>query len=278
MDELVLGFEARPRQNTFLRIAAIGRLEQRGVGAVNIGVPESSYTLITVPDMGIDVVGAGDDQFLASTTDRRRRSGPTGISDQPVGPRRLVCRRRHDRHGAQAALLLPLGPDGGALGRARGQPRVRAARERRGSLGEVFVNPNARVYAQGRLFTERGYTIKLASSYEFPRDLTFGLIGRYQDGQHFARLVVMDGLNQGAEANRAFRNGRTRFTFTMTVDARLQKGFTVGGHTVTAFVDAYNLFNQYLQIEEIAVSGATSRQTSAIQPPIAVHVGVRISL
>ncbi len=58
-------------------------------------------------------------------------------------------------------------------------------------LGEVFVNPNARAYAQGRVFTERGYTIKLASSYQFPRDTTFGLIGRYQDGQHFARLVVL---------------------------------------------------------------------------------------
>ena len=38
----------------------------------------------------------------------------------------------------------------------------------------MFVNPNARTYAQGRVFTERGYTIKLASSYQFPRDLTFG--------------------------------------------------------------------------------------------------------
>ncbi len=54
---------------------------------------------------------------------------------------------------------------------------------------------------------------------------------------------------------RAFRNGRTRFTFTMTVDARLQKGFTVGDRKLTAIVDAYNVFNQFLQIEEIAVTG-----------------------
>ena len=140
----------------------------------------------------------------------------------------------------------------------------------------MFVNPNARTFAQGRSFTERGYTIKLASSYQFPGNTTFGLIGRYQDGQHFARLVVGPALNQGPEAVRAFRNGRTRFTFTMTVDARLQKGFAVGGRTLTAFVDAYNLFNQFLQIEEIALSGSTSRRTSAIQPPIAVHVGMRI--
>jgi hypothetical protein len=45
---------------------------------------------------------------------------------------------------------------------------------------------------------------------------------------------------------------------------------------MTAIVDAYNVFGQFLQIEEIAVSGATSRETSAIQPPIAVHIGIRI--
>ena len=45
---------------------------------------------------------------------------------------------------------------------------------------------------------------------------------------------------------------------------------------LTAIVDAYNVFNQFLQIEETAVSGPTSRETSAIQPPIAVHVGIRI--
>ena len=94
----------------------------------------------------------------------------------------------------------------------------------------MYVDPNRAGHAQGRLFTERGYTIKTAASYPFPHDTTFGLIGRYQDGQHFARLVILQGLNQGAEAVRAFRNGRTRFTFSMTVDARLQKGFTIGGH------------------------------------------------
>jgi hypothetical protein len=277
MDELVLGFEARPRQNTFLRIAAIGRREQRGVGAVNIGVPESSYTLITVPDMGIDVVGAGDDQFLrfynrspaTFGADRYLLTNPSDHVGSFVGADMIGTVRR------QRYFFLW----GLTAGRSEGLAANRGflpLENDAGLLGEVFVNPNARVYAQGRLFTERGYTIKLASSYEFPRDLTFGLIGRYQDGQHFARLVVLDGLNQGAEANRAFRNGRTRFTFTMTVDARLQKGFAVGGQKLIAFVDAYNVFNQFLQIEEIAVSGATSRQTSAIQPPIAVHIGVRI--
>jgi hypothetical protein len=144
-------------------------------------------------------------------------------------------------------------------------------------LGDVFINPNSRVHAQGRLFTERGYTIKTAVSYQFPHDATFGMIARYQDGQHFARMVIQPGLNQGAEAVRAFRNGRTRFTYSMTVDARLQKSWTIGGPRLAAIVDAYNVLNQALEVEEFSVTGATSRLTSAVQPPRVVQIGLRLS-
>jgi hypothetical protein len=277
LDEMVLGFEARPRPNTFLRIGAIGRLERQLIGAVDIGVPESTYGVIGIPDTSVDIVGSADDQILlfhnrSPATFGRDRFLLTNPSDHQgsfVGADMLGTVRR----GRYFFLMGLTAGRSEALAANRGfGPLENDA----GVVGDVFIDPNARVFAQGRMFTERGYTIKLASSYEFPRDTTFGLIGRYQDGQHFARLVVLSGLNQGAEAVRAFRNGRTRFTFSMTVDARLQKGFTIGGRRLTAIVDAYNVFNQFLQIEEITVSGAASRRTSAIQPPIAVHVGIRV--
>ena len=144
-------------------------------------------------------------------------------------------------------------------------------------LGEIYTNPNALGHAQGRLFTERGYTIKFANIINFPRDIDFGMVARYQDGQHFARLVIMPGLNQGAEAVRAFRNGRTRFTYSMTVDTRLQKEFRARGRRVTGILDAYNLFNQALEVEEFSVTGATSRLTSAVQPPRVIQLGLRLS-
>src|SRR5437773_2618214 len=60
-----------------------------------------------------------------------------------------------------------------------------------GVLGEVFLDPNARTFAQGRVFTERGYTIKTAGVFRLPWDLKLGYAARYQDGQHFARLVIV---------------------------------------------------------------------------------------
>ena len=277
MDEAVVGFDARPSPRTFLRIAAIGRRDNNLVSVADVGVPESTYTTIGVPDGGIDVPGSQDDQILTFYNrspatfgaDRYLLTNPAGDEGSFVGVDMIG-----QVHTQKFFFVLGL-----TAGRAEGIAANRGfgpLENDDGVIGEVFVNPNARTYAQGRTFTERGYTIKTAATYTFPHDTTFGIIGRYQDGQHFARLVILPGLNQGPEAVRAFRNGRTRFTFDMTVDARLQKGFTIGGRRVDAIVDAYNLFNQYLEVEEISVSGPTSRQKSASQPPRAIHFGIRV--
>ena len=45
---------------------------------------------------------------------------------------------------------------------------------------------------------------------------------------------------------------------------------------MTAILDAYNLFNQALEVEEFSVTGATSRLTSAVQPPRVIQLGIRI--
>ena len=141
----------------------------------------------------------------------------------------------------------------------------------------MFIDPNARTFAQGRLFTERGYTVKWSGTYQLSHDATAAVVARYQDGEHFARLVIVPDLDQGPEAIRAFRNGRTRFTYTMTIDVRLQKRFTVGGRTLTAVIDGFNLLNKAKEVEEFPVTGPLSRLTAAVQPPRAVHVGARIA-
>jgi hypothetical protein len=277
MDEMIFGFESRPRPPAFVRMAAIARREAPLVGVVDTGVPESTYTVIGVPDTGIDRIGNQDDQILAfynrspSTfgADKYLLTNPSDHVATFVGVD-FVGEVRAKR------LFMILG---GTAGRSEGLSANRGfgvLENDAGLLGEVFVNPNARGHAQGRLFTERGYTIKTALAYQFDRDITAGLVGRYQDGQHFARMVVYEPLNQGAEAVRAFRNGRTRFFFSMTVDARVQKTFTIGSFKIAGVIDAYNVFNQKLSVEEAQVTGADERQHLAIQPPRTVHIGFRI--
>jgi hypothetical protein len=277
MQEMIFGFESRPHATAFARMAAIARRESPLIGVVDVGVPESTYTQIGVPDPGIDRIGTQDDQILIfynrspSTfgADRYLLTNPDDHEATFVGVDFVG-----EVHAKQLFLIA-----GGTAGRSEGISANRGygpLENDAAVLGEVFIDPNARGHAQGRVFTERGYTIKTAISYQFDYDVNFAVVGRYQDGQHFARMVVLDTLNQGAEAVRAFRNGRTRFTFSMTVDARLQKGFTVGTRRFLVSIDAYNVFNQALSVEEVQVTGAGSRQTSAVQPPRVVHIGVRI--
>ena len=64
MDEFVTGFESRPRPATVIRLAAIARREQHLVALVNVGVPITSYSLVRVPDPGVDLDSAADDQLL----------------------------------------------------------------------------------------------------------------------------------------------------------------------------------------------------------------------
>jgi hypothetical protein len=90
-------------------------------------------------------------------------------------------------------------------------------------------------------------------------------------------VTVVPDLNQGAEFVRAFPAGDSRFKFTGTLDLRLQKRVPVGTKSLAVFVDAYNLINFGYEVEEHVVTGFPHfRDITAIQPPLAVHVGFRL--
>jgi hypothetical protein len=145
------------------------------------------------------------------------------------------------------------------------------------ALADAFVDPNASTFARGRIFSDRAYTIKISSVLRLPYGVHAGIVARYQDGQPFSRLVIVPGLNQGAEAIRAFPNGGSRFTFTETVDTRLQKSFAVGRDSIDVVLDVFNLLNTQNEVEERTVTGATFRTVTAVQPPRTVHAGVRFT-
>jgi hypothetical protein len=278
MNEAAIGFQFRPTPWMVTRLAGIARLEKGLMGVSNVGVPFSSYTRTHVIDPGVDIVG--------------------GTTTQPLP----IYNRSPSTFGADRYLLTNI-PDisstftgfdltaqivkepiyvmiGGTAGRSGGWASNRGFKYNENDiavLGEVFADPNANTFAKARVFTERGYTLHASGVYHFPYDIRFGLAARYQDGQHFARMVVAPDLNQGAELVRAFGNGETRFTFTGTLDTRLQKGFERPGYRIDVLFDVFNVFNMVYEVEEVTVSGPTSRDTSAIQPPRSLHLGVRFS-
>ena len=146
-----------------------------------------------------------------------------------------------------------------------------------GVVGETFDQPNADTYARGRLFFDRAYTLKVAALWR-PRDWSFGAVANYQDGQPFARMIVVTGLPQGAEAIAAFPRSLHRFTFTLTVDARAERALRVGKVLMAVAVEAFNLLDMKNEVEESVVSGPAFRRVTAIQPPRSVRLGLRLDV
>jgi hypothetical protein len=276
MDEIVIGFESRPRPSSVIRLAAIVRREQQLVGLLNVGVPSTSYSIIPIPDPGVDLASPLDKQLLPVFNRSRASFGADRyLLTNPANDRATFVGVDFAAQTNVRRLILMAGATAGRSQGLSGNRGFEAIENDQGVIGELFTNPNATTNARGRLFTERGYTLKTAGVYQFPRAVQLGLIARYQDGQHFARLVVVPGLNQGPEAIRAFANGRTRFTYSLTIDSRLQKGFAIGAHRVDAIFDTYNLLNTAKEVEEFPVTGAGARLPAAVQPPRAIHLGLR---
>ena len=277
-DEFVISLESRPQSTLRLSVTGIARRQSSLVNVVNTGVPMSSYETFTIRDDNVDLLGAADDHELpvynrlpASFGRDQYLLTNSGQEAATLGAVVLTAQSATDR------LFLSIGATASAAIGSGGNRGFRATENDQDASGELFTNPNASTFARGRLFSDRAYVIKWTTVYRFPQDIRLGAIARYQDGQPFSRIVVVPGLNQGAEAIQAFANGRSRFAFTGTLDVRLQKGFAIGATRLAAIFDAYNLLNMTKEVEEYVVTGDRFRETTAVQPPRAFHLGVRMT-
>ncbi len=276
--EFIVGFEVTPPRFVRTRFTAISRRRSHQVALHNVGVPVSSYDVFHIPDPGPSRSDPIDDQLLpiynrAPDTfglDRYELSN----SDQPAtfhGVTMIFDRSTPRVYLAAAAAM-------GWTDAAAGNRGFGAAENDAGIVGELLTDPNATTHARGNVFADRQYDFRVATAYRLPYDVSFGVVARYQDGQPFSRMVVVPGLNQGAEAIRAFRSGKSRFTFTGTLDIRLQKGITLpGGGRAALVVDGYNVINMDKEVEEWVVTGPDYRTPTFAQPPRAVHIGLRLA-
>ncbi len=276
--EFVVGIEVTPPRFVRTRFTAISRRRSHQVALHNLGVPVSSYDVFHVPDPGPVRNDPVDDQLLpiynrAPDTfglDRYELSN----SDQPAtfhGVTVIFDRASPRVYLAAAAAM-------GWTDAAAGNRGYGPAENDAGIVGELLTDPNATTHARGNVFADRQYDFRVATAYRLPHDVSFGVVARYQDGQPFSRMVLAPDLNQGADAIRAFRSGKSRFTFTGTLDIRVQKGIALpGGGRAALVIDGYNVINMDKEVEEWVLTGPDYRSPTLAQPPRAVHIGLRLS-
>lgn len=279
-DEWTIGIASRFTSFFTWQMTGTARWEHDVLALSNTGVGLEGYTTFTVPNPGGAVTGPSAGATapipvydrLASTfgRDRYELTNTTLKTARHYGVDILF---RVDTSRLQATVAGTA-----QLGNVNAGYRGFLATENdQGVPGDVLSDPNSTTFAYGRPFLDRGFTGKATLFYQLPMDIRVGAIARYQDGQAFAGLLLFPQLRQGADVVRAFENGGTRFTYVGTLDVRLQKGFNVGNRQIDLILDGYNLSHLQNEVEEYPVINTRFRAVTAVQPPLAVHVGARFS-
>jgi len=277
-DELVLAVRARPRRGLELELARIVKREQPLLALVDTGVASSEYTAVQVPDPSFlpdSPVGA---PFVTAY------SRPPGS----YGRDRYLLTNRTDDPATSWALELNVRAStdrltlmaGAALTEAVGTAAAVGflpSQNDQDVIGNVFVDRNSATQARGQLFQDRSHVLKIGFAYRLPGRASVGSLLRYQDGQPFSRVVVAPALTQGPTLVRSYANGGSAFTFTTTVDVRVQKTFTSGRSDIAAIVDVYNLPNLGNEVSEYVVTGPAFRTPTALQPPLTAVAGLRVT-
>jgi hypothetical protein len=277
-DELVIGIDRRFGHRLAIRVTGLDRRERDLVEPVNVGVTAADYSTILIPDRGPDWMNGTDSRLLPVYNRLPASFGGdrhvlTNVSEHRTRFQAIDVTVEKSFASSWQMLFSATAHHSRGMG---ANPGFLATENDQGVIGELFADPNALTYASGRLFFDRGYVAKWSASYHGPHDVRLGMVARYEDGQHFARVVVVPDLNQGPEAVQAYDRGLTRFTYTFTLDARLEKGMMLASHRVVGFVEAFNLFNKANEVEENPVTGPSFRVPTAVQPPRALRIGVRV--
>jgi hypothetical protein len=294
--EFVVGVEATLGGEWIVRLTGFDRRGRDLIESVNVGVPPSGYTVRFLPDPAGDIDGPQDDQLLPVYDRKPETFGlDRYVLTNPPGHTTLhqTVELRAEKAFGKRFLLLA-GATASRTEMAGANRSFRVLENDQGLVGELLDTPNADTHARGRSFFDRAFTIKIGATWRAPGDWRAGIAARYQDGQPFARLVIVPDLAQGPEAVPATPRGQIergwakdesgryivpsghRFTYTLTVDARIEKGLRWGTRRLAFTAEAFNLLGIRNEVEEDPVWGPSFRESTAFQPPRVVKLGLRL--
>jgi hypothetical protein len=280
VDEYSVSFTKVFSGNLYLTLAGFYRETRHLVETLNIGVPLTDYNPVQIYDSGDDAIpGNHDDQYITAYNQNKETLGADFflLSNPDAGSR--VNRYR----GLDLTLIKKFSRTvfffaataTEAIGTS--SPGNTEYENDDGVIGALYDNPNASIYAKGRLRFDRAYTARLGVSFPLFSGFRLAGLAKYYDGQPFSRKIIVDGFNQGPFYVQAFPRAQARYEFNMTVDLRLEKMIAVGKTRALFFLDVYNIFNSAKATEENEWSGPefTLRYATEVQSPRAARVGIR---
>jgi hypothetical protein len=264
----------------YLTLAGFYRETRHLVETLNVGLPLTAYSPVPIYDPGDDAVpGTPDDLYLTVYgQDKETLGNDLFLLTNPDAGSRVNRYRGLDltlvkKFGNSVLFFAATATE--AIGTS--SPGNTEFENDDGVIGAFYDNPNAFLYAKGRLRFDRAYTARLGVSLPLPFGFRLAGLAKYYDGQPFSRKIIVTELNQGPFYIQAFSRGVARYEFNMTVDLRLEKIIPVGRTRGRIFVDAYNIFNWALATQENEWTGPefTLRYATEVQSPRVIRFGVR---
>lgn len=268
------------RGDFYLTLAGFYRETRHLVETLNIGVPLTAYSPVQLYDPGDDTIpGTPDDLYLTVYNQNKETLGNDLflLTNPDAGSR--VSRYR----GLDLTLVKKFGPTVFFLAATATEavgtssPGNTEDENDDGVIGALYDNPNAFLFAKGRLRFDRAYTARLGVSFPLPFGFRLAGLAKYYDGQPFSRKIIVTGLNQGPFYIQSFPRGVARYEFNMTVDLRLEKTIALGRARGRVFLDAYNIFDWALATQENEWTGPEFplRYATEIQSPRVIRLGMR---
>ncbi len=276
VDELQVAINLRMSAWSSLRFSGVSRRGAALLGRFNVGVPDTAYAVRYLPDPGLDLGGDQDDLMLPVYSrppatfgaDRYLLTNIPGVNST-YGGLYLAALFEKSPHWQLLAAATALHSYAPAAFRGYSPSENDEL-----AIGDSYSDPNSNTFNEGRTLFDRGYGVKLAGTYNAPHRISIASVARYADGQNFARLVVVPDLPQGRDVVRAYANGKSKFTYTLTLDLRLQKAVTWRARDITLALETYNALNWRNEVEEVTVSGPRWRMPTFAQPPRVIRFAV----
>jgi hypothetical protein len=283
-DEFHAGADYELARRSFVRLHLFRRDDKQRLAAMDIGVPASAYTPVTILDPGPDVItGTADDRPLTVYAqnpatlgkDQYLLTNPPGLQARTTGlEAEFGTQWRAATLQASWVTEKSEGPT---------NPGDAAIENDPGILGALLLDPNASINAAGRSFMDREQVAKVQAAYRLPKalgGLELSNVADYVGGLPFARQLLVTGLPQGpflVAVTPRGAGGGYRAQPAINWNLRLLREFPLPFGTFAAIADILNVPNAGQKIQENDFTGPAFhlRLPVAIQEPRSVRLQLR---
>lgn len=268
-DEVVFGVSRELFTNFSINANFIWRRDDDLVHTVQIGIPDSAYSPVTVDDPGISGGGTitvfaqdpatfGQEEFLETNPNKLGKDNDRRYKGFEFVANKRLSNRWQFVGSVVVQRMESLTPTSSFF-----------------TTG-LFQNPNDQINARGRDPLSETVILKLQGVYQAPFGVLLSGYYRFGSGSPITRTLVVRGLPQGTITVLAEPRGERETANSNLLDFRVEKAFGMGaGRRLLLGLDIFNLTNASTVTTQGVSTGVDLGRPRIIVNPRIARIGAR---